>query len=71
MVMGYSTTTPVNSKIVRTNSISQHTSVIAEYSASVTNSVTVFSLCDIQAKTGPLIRTIYPPTLFRVSLSPE
>ena len=41
-VMGYSTTTTINNKIAWTNSISQHNSVIAEYSASVIDSVTVF-----------------------------
>ena len=35
MVMGYSTTSPIKNKIAQTNSILQHTSVIAEYSASI------------------------------------
>ena len=37
--MGYSTTTPINNKTAHTNSILQHTYVVAEYSASVTDSV--------------------------------
>ena len=36
--MGYSTTTPINNEISQTNSILQHTSVIAEYSDSVIDS---------------------------------
>ena len=31
MIMGYSTTVPINNKIARINSILRHTSVIAEY----------------------------------------
>ena len=42
MLMGYSTKTPTNNKITQTNSISQNTCAIAEYSASVTDSVTIF-----------------------------
>ena len=38
--MGYPITTPINNKNTWTNSISQHTYVISEYSASVTESVT-------------------------------
>ena len=42
MAMGYSTTNTINNKIARENSIFQHTSVISEYSSSVTDSVTFF-----------------------------
>ena len=35
MIMGYSTKTHINNKISQINNISQHTSMIAEYSASV------------------------------------
>ena len=38
-VMGYLIRTPINNKIAQKNSILQHTSVIADYSASVTDSV--------------------------------
>ena len=41
-VMGNSTKTTTNNEIIRKNSISQDTSVISEYSASVTDSVTIF-----------------------------
>ena len=40
--MGYSTVTSTNNKIACTNIISQHKSMIAEYSASVTDSVIVY-----------------------------
>ena len=40
-IIGYSTTTPMNNKIVHKNSILQHNSVIAEYSDSLTDDVTV------------------------------
>ena len=39
MVMGYSKTTPINNKIVRTTNILHHTSMIVEYPASVTDGV--------------------------------
>ena len=64
MVMGYSTTTPINNKISWGNSISQRTSVIDEYSASVTDSGTVLWICKLQSITTPLIRKMYPVTLF-------
>ena len=41
-VMGYSKITSINNKIAQKNNILQHTPVIPEYSASVTDSVTVF-----------------------------
>ena len=41
-VMEYSTITPTNNKIARTNIISQNTSVIDEHSSSVADIVTVF-----------------------------
>ena len=40
--MAHSTTTTINNKIVQTNIMSQNTSNIAEYSASVINSVNIF-----------------------------
>ena len=46
-VMGYSTTTPIKNKIDQTKIIFQHTSVIDEYSDSVTDSVTVLRLCKL------------------------
>ena len=41
-ILEYLTKTPINNKIAWTNSILQHTSIIAKYSASVTYSATVF-----------------------------
>ena len=40
--MAHSTKTTINNKIVQKNIISQNTSNIAEYSASVINSVNIF-----------------------------
>ena len=40
-VMGYSITTPIKNKTTQINSISQHTSMIAKYSDSLTDNVTV------------------------------
>ena len=62
-VIGYRTTAPINNKIAQINSISKHTSMIAKYSASVMDSVTVFSLCELQAMTDQRIRTMYPITI--------
>ena len=42
MVMGYLKTTPINQKISWKNSISEHTSMIAEYSDPVIDNVTAF-----------------------------
>ena len=42
MVMDNSATTPINNEITRKNSILQDTSMISEYSDSVTDSVTTF-----------------------------
>ena len=69
-IMGYSTTYPKNNKIAQINSISKHTSEIDEYSASVTDSVTVFWLCEWQVMTNILSRTIYSVTIFWVLLYP-
>ena len=41
MVLGYSTTTAINNEVAHKNSTPQNTSVISEYSASVTDSVNV------------------------------
>ena len=46
-IMVYSTTTLVNNKTNEINIILQHTSVIDEYSDSVTDSVTVLRLCKL------------------------
>ena len=62
--MGYSTTTSINNKIARKNSISKNTSVIAEYPDSVTDGVTVFLLHECQAMTSLSVITMYPVTLF-------
>ena len=69
-VIGYSTTTPTNNKIALTNIILQHTSVISEYSASITDSVTDLWHHKIQDVTTLLMRTMYPVTNFRLYLSP-
>ena len=68
--MGYSTTTPINNEISQTNSILQHTSVIAEYSDSVTDSVPCFWLREHQMMTARLIITMYIVMPFLVSSSP-
>ena len=41
-MMGYLTTISINNKIAQINIILQHTSVIAEYSASIMDIVNVF-----------------------------
>ena len=69
-IMVYSTTTLVNNKTNKINIILQHTSVIAEYSVSVTDSVTIFKLRKHQVMNAPIIWTIYLFTVFQVSLSP-
>ena len=70
-VKGYLTITPINNKTTRTNSISKHTPMISEYSAPVTDSVTVFWLDGNQSMTTMLIIMMYPVTLSWVSLSPK
>ena len=69
-VMGYSTTTHRNNKIESTKNISKHTSVIAEYSSSITDSVTVLWIRKLHAMKNLLITMMYPVALFQVSLSP-
>ena len=54
-IMVYSTTTLVNNKTNKINIILQHTSVIAEYSVSVTDSVTIFKLRKHQVMNAPII----------------
>ena len=66
--MGFSTTTSLQNKIKRKNCISQHTSVTAEYSASVTDNVIIFLICEHNVMTTPLSRTLYPATIYQVSL---
>ena len=68
-VMGNSATTTINNEIIGKNSILQDTSMISEYSYSVTDSVTIFWLRKRQAITDQSIRTMYSVTLFWVSLS--
>ena len=69
-VLGYSTTAQQNNKISRINSILQHTYTTVEYSDYARNSMLVFLLHKIHARTTVLTRTIYPVTLFGGLLSP-
>ena len=69
-VIEYSMATHINNKIPQINSILKHTSVIDEYSASVTDTLTVFFLSKCHVMTTLFIRTTYHVALFLVFLSP-
>ena len=69
MVLRYSTKTPTFNKSTNINSILQHTSVITENSASVTDNLTVFWLCECHAMPTPLIIIIHPVMILWMLLS--
>ena len=60
---------PQRNKIAWTNSIYQHISTIDKYSASLTYTLNIFSLCICHTITTPLVRPIYPITVVWVLLS--
>ena len=55
-LMDYSTKTFINNKITWINIILKHTSMINEYSTSVSNNLMVFWLLKLHLMTNPLIR---------------